>query len=125
MTSLRGVSGVDLARMQTNSNEHADVNAHVYRRSPTSDARGGTTSTLALVGTYRVRKAPLTTVQSAEQVYADRLGGNQGWWFTFPRFADVRMDDRIESSSRTYEVVSMDEDRSEPISTRVLCRELT
>lgn len=125
MTSLRGVTGVDLARMQTNSNEHADINVHVYRRTPSSDSRGGQTVTLARVGTYRARKAPLTTVQSAEQVYADRLGGNQGWWFTFPRFADVRMDDRLVSSSRNYEVVSMDEDRSEPISTRVLCRELT
>lgn len=122
---MRGVTPFELVRMRRNSDLHADVNVHVWRPTPATDSRGGKTKTYARIRSYLARKAPLTTVQSVEQVWADKLGGNQGWWFTMPKDADVRLDDQLRSSSRHFEVVGFDTDRSEAISTRVLCRELT
>jgi hypothetical protein len=72
----------------------------------------------------RARYAPITTVQSAEQVYADRLGGLQGWWFTMPLGTDVTLDDQLRADGRTFEVVSLDKGRSWDISLRVLTREV-
>jgi len=120
----RGLSGHELAQMRQTADEYLPDAISVWRATRASDSGGGQTSTFARVASLRGRKSPLTTVESEEQVYADRLGGNQGWWLSLPRGTDVRLGDQLRSDGLTFEVVSTDASRSWDITLRVMGKEL-
>lgn len=119
------LSGRDLRRMRKTADAHLPSAAEVWRATPTPDDRGGTTQTYARTSTVRCRYAALAGVQASERVYADRLGGLQGWWFTLPLGIDVTLADQLRADGRTFEVVSLDAGRSWDISIRVLTKEVT
>jgi len=121
----RGLTGLELRHMRAVADEYLPDSIEVWRGVRASDGLGGQTVTDARALSVRGRKAPLTTVQASEQVYADRLGGSQGWWFSLPRGTDVRLGDQLRSDGRSFEVVTEDSDRSWDITLRVLCKELT
>jgi hypothetical protein len=122
---VSGLTGYQLRRMRATADAHLPDSVEVWRSTDSSDSRGGQTQSFTRRSTHRGRYVPLTTVQSAEQVYADRLGGMQGWWFTLPIGSAVGLGDRLVTADRTFEVVSLDAGRSWDLSLRALCRELT
>ncbi len=116
----------ELARMRQTGDRTNATRIHLYRRSDAKDSRGGTTQTLAPVASFYGRMAPYTTVQATEAVFADTLGGAQGWWFTLTdNLHTIYLDDQLRSGNRRFEVVGFDTGRTWRINARILCREIT
>jgi len=94
----------------------------VKRRSPAKTSGGGTTETLAIHSSGPGRLAPMNA--DMEAVWASRLGTRRGWTITVEHFRDVMPNDQLVVGSRTFEVLGFDQDRSIPLSQRVLVKEV-
>lgn len=122
---MRTLNGRELARMRSTADRSLSGEGEVWRRYPASDGAGGQTITLSRVSTGPWRIAPITTVTATEAAFGGRLGGAQGWWATAQYHVDIALTDQLRMGGRVFEVVSVDFGRSDAISARVLCKEVT
>ncbi len=118
------LSNLELARMRRVADAHLPDGVVISRPTYNSDGQGGRTTTYATVYNGPGRVSPINSVNGADAVVADRLGGAQGLWVTVPWHVEVRLEDRVVSGGRTYEVRAEDAPRAYPISHRVLCAEV-
>src|SRR5207249_487852 len=78
--------------------------AYIVRATLAVDGIGGRSETWGTVGTVVCDVWPISGVGS-ERVIGGQITSRAGWYITLPADTDVTVKDRIEESSRTFEVV--------------------
>ena len=119
---MSGLSGLELARLRRTATDFLPTYGEVWRRTLSSDSKGGKTETLARVSSGPWRVSPTSSSISPVSVYAKRLGGVDGWWATAQYHVDVRLGDQLRVNGQVLEVVGFDAGMTWHISARVLCR---
>lgn len=121
MTLLAG----ELATMRATAAAALPDTCTIQRDTPTADGMGGQTSSWANAATNVPCRYSPDQVADGERELGGKITAVNGWRFTFAYDADVRPADRIVADSRTFEVLSVDGDRSWQLALVVRCIEMT
>ena len=94
----------ELKSMRATAEEAMPNQASIVRVTTGSDGMGGSTTTEAVVGTYRARLG--SVAEQDQAIYADKLGGKVGFVISLPARTDVQVRDRIRFAGRVFEVLA-------------------
>lgn len=120
-----GLTDGQLAWMRATATAALPESCTVSRPAASSDGMGGRTLTYTAHATaVPVRVSPTSSLEAGETELAGRLSGRKAWTLTFVDHVDVALTDRITTSSRTFEVVALDGERSWELTRRVHCVEV-
>lgn len=123
MTGIAGVSAHELEDTRRDVVAYLPANVVLHRSTAVRTASGGTTMTLTRNSQGPGRLGPLGT--EAEARWLDRLGSSRGWVITVAESRDVRVNDVLFIGARRFEVLGWDQDRSYPLTQRVVTREVS
>lgn len=95
----------------------------LWRAAVTDDGQGGLiTGDYTLVDSGPGRTAPMG---EGEEVFAERLGGSQGWFVDVLPDREVQLTDQLRAGGRTFEVISSDYAKRDGWKQRVAARLIT
>ena len=118
-----GIRPIEQMKARRDLRQFLPESVDLYRPTTSRTATGGTTSTLAVHSSGPGRVSPMGI--EAESRWLDRLGTSQGWVITLHSDRDVRITDQLRIGSRRFEVIGYDQDRSYPMTQRVMTREVS
>jgi hypothetical protein len=123
---MPGPTASELDHLRSSLDYWRNEAAVVNRLTRTSDGKGGFTNQWSTVWSGTVRRKPTSETRGAaiEAAVGDLQDALTYWIFTMPAGIDVRADDRIVASGRTFEVVG-DLDKSLEIARYVIATEQT
>ena len=100
----------DLTYMQATQEQALPGAVVIERDTNSSDGMGGSYQTWAGVGTVEGRIYPQRRRSTAEAIAGAQVASEMQWWATFPVGTDVIASDRLLYQSRTWEVVTVNND---------------
>lgn len=118
------ISNAELLAMQADANDGLPDSGTIYRPTRTSNGMGGGSVTWTAVGTADCRIRPAGMISPEERETAGKVTTYNEWTITMPAGTDIAPADRVQSLSRTWEVVAH-QSASWDISRRVRAVEVT
>lgn len=120
------ITTAELGRLRADSKHWLTETATLNRVTPAPDGKGGYTNSRAVIWTGKVGRRPINEQGEAakDQGAGDMATEVTAWMFTFPAGVDVKPQDEIVASSRTYQVVG-GIDKSVEIARYVVANETT
>lgn len=103
--------------MQDTQDEALPGTVVIERYALTSDGQGGAYEAWTAAGTVMGRIRPMQNA-GMEVIGGAQLESEVKWWATLPTTATVYAQDRLVYEGRTYEVISVDNDKSWPTALR-------
>lgn len=114
------LSAGDLARMRAQQENYLPQTAVIERYSTSADGMGGFTESWTAVGTVSCRLRPME-VEQREMVAGEQMISESRWIVTVPHGTDVTAKDRLQISSRTFQVTFVNNDEGYQTAVRCEC----
>ena len=108
----------DLYRMRQEQLKYLPGTAVIYRATLVSDGMGGQEETWSPIGTASCRIMP-RKIEDREFPAGSQLVSKMAWVVTLPHGTAVKAEDLIKIGSRTYEIISVNNDQSYQTAVRV------
>lgn len=123
MKGIAGFSALELEQARDDLARYRPETVVQYRNVGARTTSGGTTYTLTRIDQGPGTLSPMGS--EAEAQWLDRLGTSRGWVITIDDDRDIRINDELRVGTRRFTVLGWDQDRSYPLSQRVMVREMS
>lgn len=123
MSGIAGFTTLELEQAREDLGRYRPETVVQYRNVGTRTTGGGTTYAMTLIDQGPGTLSPMGS--EAEAQWLDRLGTSRGWVITVDEDRDIRINDELRIGARKFAVMGWDQDRSYPMSQRVIVREIS